>query len=361
MSIKIGIVFNQGIGDALLLMPLIKKIRQQYPVTLHAIFQSEYCQPGLIEHFELFDEYIVLQNSIKQTLNFTFKRIREFDLLILNHTSASFIWLCLAPIIARKTVTNRSHKLLRLIPLVTYIQPRAHTHEILNNLGLVFTNIEGSELSLQKLLLPTPSPLPLSIKIEEKLPSSFFTVQISAGNNIVKYKNWPVENWIHLIRLIRKAYPQIMFILLGEPRESGLAKEIGRQNIEGVVSMVGQTNINEAIAIIERSELYIGLDSGLMHLAAMAGKPTFTIWGPTSPKVYGYEQFNAQRHRDLCTYEECHPCLSWPTSNQSRVTHPGRCPDRRCITKISPLQTFEAFCIFWKDYQKYTLNGQDGH
>lgn len=53
-----------------------------------------------------------------------------------------------------------------------------------------------------------------------------------------------------------------------------------------VIDLGGQLSIPELAAVAERSDLYIGNDSGASHLAAAVGTPTVTIFGPTSPSQY---------------------------------------------------------------------------
>lgn len=348
MRMKVAVVFNQGVGDTLLLIPLAEKIKQTHNATLHAIFHSDFSAPGLIRALRLFDKFIVLPGGRKHAVLFSLGNFRYYDLLILNHTSASFIWLFSAVVAAKQVITNKKHLIVQLIPWTKSAPSKAHTHEILNNLSMLFPK----GFPMPKPLIKAPTISNHGIAFEKGLSFPFIVFQVSAGNNIVKYKNWPIENWITFLKLIRKTYPEYSFALLGEPREIGISNEIERQQIRGVFSLIGKTDIAEATTIIQLSELYIGLDSGLMHWAAMIGKPTFTIWGPTSPKTYGYEQFDARLHKDLCLYIHCHPCLSWPTKNQSRVAHPDKCPDRQCITNISPFWAFEEFCAFWDNLQK---------
>lgn len=54
---------------------------------------------------------------------------------------------------------------------------------------------------------------------------------------------------------------------------------------ERLIDLIGRTDLPLAAACLERSVLYIGNDSGLMHLAAAAGVPTLGLFGP-SPEVH---------------------------------------------------------------------------
>ena len=47
-----------------------------------------------------------------------------------------------------------------------------------------------------------------------------------------------------------------------------------------------EENITQTYSFIKRSNLFIGNDSGLMHLAAASNIPTIGLFGPTNDKLY---------------------------------------------------------------------------
>lgn len=53
------------------------------------------------------------------------------------------------------------------------------------------------------------------------------------------------------------------------------------------VNLMGATDPLEAVALMRRMRLFIGNDSGLMHIAATAGTPTLGLFGPGFPVIYG--------------------------------------------------------------------------
>ncbi|WP_144299864.1 glycosyltransferase family 9 protein, partial [Elioraea rosea] len=52
------------------------------------------------------------------------------------------------------------------------------------------------------------------------------------------------------------------------------------------VNLVGRVSLPESAAALARCALYVGNDSGLMHLAAAAGAPTLGLFGPSPPEEY---------------------------------------------------------------------------
>ena len=73
-------------------------------------------------------------------------------------------------------------------------------------------------------------------------------------------------------------------ILLGGPEEAELHQQIFElmQSDMPVRSFAGKGNIRVAAAILEQADLFIGNDSGLMHLAIAVGTPTVAIFGLTN-------------------------------------------------------------------------------
>ncbi len=52
------------------------------------------------------------------------------------------------------------------------------------------------------------------------------------------------------------------------------------------IDLCGRLTLPQAAACLMRSALFVGNDSGLMHLAAAAGTPTLGLFGPTPPEEY---------------------------------------------------------------------------
>ena len=58
------------------------------------------------------------------------------------------------------------------------------------------------------------------------------------------------------------------------------------QALPDAIDLVGWLSVPEAAACLARAALFVGNDSGLMHLAAAAGAPTLGLFGPTDAAEY---------------------------------------------------------------------------
>ncbi|NUB14786.1 LPS export ABC transporter permease LptF, partial [Azospirillum brasilense] len=69
--------------------------------------------------------------------------------------------------------------------------------------------------------------------------------------------------------------------------ERGRARPVLDALGERAIDLTGRTDPMAAAACVRRAALYVGNDSGLMHIAAAAGTPTVGLFGPGFPETYG--------------------------------------------------------------------------
>ena len=108
-------------------------------------------------------------------------------------------------------------------------------------------------------------------------------------------KVWPTENFALLIQKLL-AYKELLgakIILVGGPGEESVGQELISQ-LKGIkpINLIGKPILATA-AIFSLSKVFIGNDSGLMHLAAATGIPTLGLFGPTDDNLYAPSGKNA--------------------------------------------------------------------
>jgi len=101
-------------------------------------------------------------------------------------------------------------------------------------------------------------------------------VAFGAGARLPQ-KVWPLARFVALgKRLQREGWPRILAI--GGPEEARLGAQLQREfGGDAVINMVGRTTLRQTAALLKRCQLYIGNDSGPMHLAAAAGAAVVEI------------------------------------------------------------------------------------
>jgi ADP-heptose:LPS heptosyltransferase len=101
-------------------------------------------------------------------------------------------------------------------------------------------------------------------------------------------KIWPSERFAEVFRTLAADIPGAVPAVFAGPGEAerALAAPV-LAALPGAVDLAGGLSLPEAAACLARCALFIGNDSGLMHLAASAGAPTVGLFGPTPADEYG--------------------------------------------------------------------------
>lgn len=119
---------------------------------------------------------------------------------------------------------------------------------------------------------------------------NYWTVAI--GSTYGDAKCWPIDRVAdYLVRIVRDSGQGVA--LVGDSKASAhvddLKRKTGLRWLEdfgdevGVVDFTGKTTLIEIASILSKSKMFVGNDSGLMHLSAALGCPTVGIFGSTSP------------------------------------------------------------------------------
>lgn len=103
-------------------------------------------------------------------------------------------------------------------------------------------------------------------------------------------KTWPVERFAQVaLDLIGDNGPLAggrLMLLGGSGDRQGTAPLRGVVPGERLIDLVGKADLLTVYACLKRARLFIGNDSGVMHLAAAAGTPTLGLFGPSDETLY---------------------------------------------------------------------------
>ena len=92
-------------------------------------------------------------------------------------------------------------------------------------------------------------------------------------------RNWPLDNYVELSRLLTNFLGEVKFLILGIDRMSDKATYLEQHIGDPVINLTGRTSPDEAFAIIQHVALTVSEDSGLMHMSWVSGKPTIALFG----------------------------------------------------------------------------------
>ena len=99
-------------------------------------------------------------------------------------------------------------------------------------------------------------------------------------------RRWPLSGFQVVANALSADY-KAQVVLVGGPEEQELAQQIVAGLREPPVNLVGQTTLRQLGAILQRCDLFVGNDNGLMHLAAAVGTPVVAIFGPSNADAWG--------------------------------------------------------------------------
>ena len=116
--------------------------------------------------------------------------------------------------------------------------------------------------------------------------------------------------------------------------EPGIAEQLAGANIE---NLVGRTSLPQLAAVIAGADLFIGADSGVMHVAAATGTPVISIFGPSNADAWRPWPEGAQANV-IRSGVECSPCSYVGHSVGARAG----CAARTCMKLVTVEQVLEA-------------------
>ena len=173
----------------------------------------------------------------------------------------------------------------------------------------------------------------LNQKLKDRLPPDSPVIIIQTGPTW-PIREWPQSAWASLITELKKN-GRTTVIQIGTSNHLAMGTmEVAP--LPGVMSLVNQLSLEESCALIALGRLFIGIDSGLLHVAAALRVPCVGIFGPTSPplRLPARDVENCVVSQIEC--QGCHhriPRIHWETG----------CPyDAACMKGIPAAEVLDA-------------------
>jgi heptosyltransferase-2 len=159
-------------------------------------------------------------------------------------------------------------------------------------------------------------------------PGSFALFQPGSGGQA---KNWPLDRWRETARGVRKALGLRPVFLLG-PAEKAQAEALSTLEPAERPLLATGLSLVAAAGLIESAALFAGHDSGVTHLAAVMGRPTLAVFGPTDPVRYAPRGPAVE-----ILAPPNHPQDSWDWLTPDQV-----------VGKLSQFRVRHSFLHFWR-------------
>lgn len=332
---KILLIRLRRIGDVVLTTPAVTLLRQEFPEAEIAYIVDEPYR-DLVEGHPSLDTIIVLPRKlgIRDFLR-RLRRIRKsrYDVLIDFHGGPRAALITLLSKAKRKFGYRIKYKHLIYDFAVPRKPEKGFMHSAEGHIGLVKA-LGISPKSLPSLSLP-PSKKSEAEKIRRILTENdcegrpVVILHISAGN---RFRDWGTEKTVVLANLLAQI-PKIKIILIGSQEDRKSEKEILKKSRGPLISLVSLLNLRELRELISASSLFVGPDSGPMHIAAATKTPMVVLFGPTLPEHFGpWKAEAAILEKEF----DCRPC------RQRHCVH----EDFRCLQGITPEEVYQACVSF---------------
>ncbi|MEO8410844.1 MAG: lipopolysaccharide heptosyltransferase II [Propionivibrio sp.] len=186
--------------------------------------------------------------------------------------------------------------------------------------------------------LPRPLPLPQLISDEAQQAATLAELGLQRTAKIAVFcpgaeygpaKRWPAAHFATLAdELARRGYA---IWLLGSPKDKEIGDEIVRLSAPdaAVRNLCGTTSLTQAIDLLAAASVVVCNDSGLMHVAAAAGRPLVAVYGSSSPT---FTPPLSPHARILSLQLACSPCFQ------------RECPlgHLNCLNHLDPQRVLQA-------------------
>ncbi len=290
---KILVVKLSSLGDHMHALPAVHCLKTGLGACVHWVTQPEYV--GLVHTFSDVDKVMAFPR--KQFCLNVFSFIKDlrgerYDMVV------DFQGLFKSALVCGMARTSRriGPSFYREGASIFYREvagsPDRDRHAVEQNMDVVrHLGMQTSEIKFPLDL--TPTDLPGKPPLIALCPSSRW-----------RSKNWPQENFIELGKRLLEDVGGTVF-LLGGKDEAKQCKEMAG-SIGNATSLAGKTSLAELPSVLSAMDLLISNDSGPMHVAAAAGTPVLSVFGPTDPGRTGPY---GELHRVIRTALPCQPCF----------------------------------------------------
>jgi len=269
--------FSQGaIGDALMMASLFEYVLTQNPDT----------------------EIIIITNQNKHLIAEIFKCYKKIDIQDINFRSISFFTNNIYIFPPTFGMHPKKYKLLSfLVSLNAKNKIVSFKDKDGKGLGKINLDFDKDILfikNLEKILPYLNLEKPKSIMVP-KLPVDptfrnlylknlkYLVIHPFAANPI---RSLPAHRWKKILKYININFPNITIVITGSKKDSGLAEQL----IEGnrAISLAGKTSFPELVDIIKNSTVFLGVDTGITHLASVLKKKVILIGNLSNPTWLPY-------------------------------------------------------------------------
>jgi ADP-heptose:LPS heptosyltransferase len=339
--VQILLVRLRLIGDVVFTTPLLRALRRTHP-DAHITYLVEPLAAPVVRNHPRLDEVLIIPKRSglrrwRDDLAWARKlRARAFDVAIDLHggpRAALLTWATGAPMRVGYRTAGHSWMYTHVVDRADDLLPR---HSVLKQWDLLAPlGIDAGNPARDAVEMTDDGDADARIEVVLSRAGvgprdQLVMMHVSAGN---PFRRWPQQAFADTLVDLARRDPARRFLVTSGPSDAGAAQaivELARARlgpVAGAAISHGQFEVAELRALATRAAVYIGGDSGPLHIAATTQTPIVALFGPTLAE-------RSMPWRDPRWFAEavdggplpCRPC-------HQRHCEPG---DFRCLTGISP-------------------------
>ncbi len=291
---NILVISLAGIGDTLFATPLIHELRANFPkARIDALVRWKGSKDVLEgnPHLNATHQRDLVKVGPTDALSFLWKlRAEKYDLSLNTHPQSRVLYRGVARFVNARTRLSHSYENASVFDrlLVNQMIPQDYAkHAVENNLALL--PIVGAKILLPghnyEIYLSDADRSWATAALEQHQLTGRKLIGIHVGSGGTKnlaLRRWPLESYLELLGKLRAAYPEVGVLLFGGPEEERDNQILLDQTKRDHVLAIKTPSLRHAAALIEHCELFLSVDTSLMHVAAaMKVRKQLVIETPT--------------------------------------------------------------------------------
>ncbi len=330
---RILVIRLGAIGDVLLTTPFLRVLKETYPnASIDYVVKEMYT--SLLEDHPYIDHlYAFSSRDGKRGWRAILKDIQQnnYDLIVdLQNNLRSRTWSLLSGVREQRLYRlGRGKRFLmvygRLNQTKKFKSVPAKYIEILSDWNVQEDSV-GPEIFISDSIHNK-----VDQKIEDSGVSNKKTLVLLAPGASKVTKRWPFERYVQVANYYLREGMEVG--LIGGKQDTLLCQKMSDEIKGPVMNLTGECSLLESAAAIQRADVLVTNDTGMMHMATAVSTPVVAIFGPTS-RHFGF--FPYQSVSEVVEKEiKCRPC----SYHGSR-----KCPKGhfKCMLEIKPEEIIQT-------------------
>ena len=334
---KLMIRATNWVGDAIMALPALRAARNKFPdaqivVVARPHLVDLYREQGICDELIAYDSQGAHRGWQGREALAAQLRSKKFDVALLLQNAFDAAWMAWRAGIPKRigyACDGRSMLLTDAVPLPAEGEIPGHEKfyylELLRRAGWIDRLANDEHIPLR--VLDEDRQRAMQRILEAGARPNAMRIAVGAGASYGAAKCWPPDRFRQALNEIVSQVDADV-VLFGTPQELAISTAITRGLQRAPIDLTGKTSLRELPALLSQCQVFLGNDSGAMHVAAAVGLPVVAVFGPTDPS----ETAPVTPRASIVQQKPyCSPCFL------------RCCPtDHRCMLTISPAMVATA-------------------